>query len=49
VHLRAPLHAFYGGHLLQLGRGEAFDRVIELVCEGGSDAERERASTSTRD
>jgi dipeptidyl aminopeptidase/acylaminoacyl peptidase len=31
VHLRAPLHSFYGGHLLQLGRGEAFDRVIELM------------------
>jgi len=31
VHLRAPLHSFYGGHLLQLGRGEAFERVIELM------------------
>lgn len=31
VHLRAPLQSFYGGHLLQLGRGEAFDRVIELM------------------
>lgn len=31
AHLRAPLHAFYGGHLLQLGRAEAFERVIELI------------------
>lgn len=31
VHLRAPLHAFYGGHLLQLGRAQAFERVIELI------------------
>lgn len=31
VHLRAPLHSFYGGHLLQLGRAEAFERVIELM------------------
>ncbi len=31
VHLRAPLQAFYGGHLLQLGRAEAFERVIELM------------------
>ena len=31
VHLRAPLHSFYGGHLLQLGRGEAFERVFELI------------------
>lgn len=32
VHLRAPLQSFYGGHLLQLGRGEAFERVFELIC-----------------
>lgn len=31
LHFRAPLHSFYGGHLLQLGRGEAFERVIELM------------------
>ena len=31
VHLRAPLESFYGGHLLQLGRAEAFERVIELM------------------
>jgi pimeloyl-ACP methyl ester carboxylesterase len=31
VHLRAPLQSFYGGHLLQLGRAEAFERVIELI------------------
>jgi pimeloyl-ACP methyl ester carboxylesterase len=31
VHLRAPLESFYGGHLLQLGRGEAFERVINLM------------------
>jgi dipeptidyl aminopeptidase/acylaminoacyl peptidase len=31
VHLRAPLHSFYGGHLLQLGRAETFERVIELM------------------
>ncbi len=32
VHLRAPLQSFYGGHLLQLGRGEAFERVFELIA-----------------
>ncbi len=31
VHLRAPLHSFYGSHLLQLGRAEAFARVIDLM------------------
>lgn len=31
VHLRAPLQSFYGGHLLQLGRAEAFQGVIELM------------------
>jgi dipeptidyl aminopeptidase/acylaminoacyl peptidase len=31
VHLRAPLLAFYGGHLLQLGRAETFERVFELI------------------
>jgi pimeloyl-ACP methyl ester carboxylesterase len=31
VHLRAPLHSFYGGHLLQLGRAEAFERIFELI------------------
>lgn len=35
LHLRAPLEAFYGGHLLQLGRGEAFERVIELLSSVG--------------
>ncbi|HYP89425.1 MAG TPA: hypothetical protein VEQ59_14760 [Polyangiaceae bacterium] len=33
IHLRAPLHSFYGGHLLQLGRGEAFDAVIDLMTK----------------
>lgn len=36
VHLRAPLHSFYGGHLLQLGRGEAFERVIQLMTTRAS-------------
>jgi hypothetical protein len=31
-HLRAPLLAFYGGHLLQLGRAEPFERVVELIA-----------------
>lgn len=31
AHLRAPLQSFYGGHLLQLGRAEAFERVIDLM------------------
>jgi pimeloyl-ACP methyl ester carboxylesterase len=31
VHLRAPLQSFYGGHLLQLGRAEAFERIIDLM------------------
>lgn len=31
LHLRAPLESFYGGHLLQLGRGEAFERIITLM------------------
>jgi hypothetical protein len=35
VHLRAPLQSFYGGHLLQLGRAEAFERVIELMSTPG--------------
>lgn len=35
VHLRAPLEAFYGGHLLQLGRGQAFERIIELMTARG--------------
>jgi pimeloyl-ACP methyl ester carboxylesterase len=30
-HLRAPLHAFYGGHLLQLGRGAAFRELQEFL------------------
>lgn len=33
VHFRAPLQSFYGGHLLQLGRGEAFESVIELMTK----------------
>jgi len=33
VHLRAPLQSFYGGHLLQLGRAEAFESVIELMTK----------------
>ncbi len=33
VHLRAPLQSFYGGHLLQLGRAEAFDRIIDLISD----------------
>ncbi|HKY39463.1 MAG TPA: CocE/NonD family hydrolase [Polyangiaceae bacterium] len=33
THLRAPLHSFYGGHLLQLGRAQAFERVIELMLD----------------
>jgi dienelactone hydrolase len=32
VHLRAPLHSFYGGHLLQLGRAEAFERLFDLIA-----------------
>jgi pimeloyl-ACP methyl ester carboxylesterase len=31
VHLRAPLQSFYGGHLLQLGRAEAFEGVLQLM------------------
>ena len=31
THLRAPVQSFYGGHLLQLGRAEAFERIIELI------------------
>jgi pimeloyl-ACP methyl ester carboxylesterase len=34
THLRAPLHSFYGSHLLQLGRAEAFELVIELMRGG---------------
>jgi pimeloyl-ACP methyl ester carboxylesterase len=30
-HFRSPLVAFHGGHLLQLGRGEAFERLGELL------------------
>lgn len=31
THLRAPLHTWQGGHLLQFGRSEAFRRVGELL------------------
>ncbi len=31
AHFHAPLAAWHGGHLWQLGRGEAFERVAELL------------------
>jgi predicted alpha/beta hydrolase family esterase len=31
AHLRAPLVAFKGGHLLQVGRRESFERVYALL------------------
>jgi hypothetical protein len=31
AHFHAPLAAFHGGHLWQLGRGEAFERIAELL------------------
>jgi pimeloyl-ACP methyl ester carboxylesterase len=31
THLSAPLHTWQGGHLLQFGRGQAFERVAELL------------------
>jgi pimeloyl-ACP methyl ester carboxylesterase len=31
THFSAPLVAFRGGHLLQLGRERAFDRIYELL------------------
>jgi hypothetical protein len=31
THFSAPLVAFRGGHLLQLGRDRAFDRVFGLL------------------
>jgi pimeloyl-ACP methyl ester carboxylesterase len=34
-HLRAPLATWHGGHLLQLGRNDAFDRIAELVRRVG--------------
>ncbi|HEX6764475.1 MAG TPA: alpha/beta hydrolase family protein [Polyangiaceae bacterium] len=34
-HFRAPLAAWHGGHLLQLGRSQAFDRIAELVRSAG--------------
>jgi pimeloyl-ACP methyl ester carboxylesterase len=34
-HFRAPLAAWHGGHLLQLGRNEAWDRIAELVRRVG--------------
>lgn len=34
-HLRAELHRFAGGHLLQLGRARAFTRVMELLARTG--------------
>ncbi|MFP6686127.1 MAG: CocE/NonD family hydrolase [Polyangiaceae bacterium] len=30
-HFRAPLHRWYGGHLLQLGRGDAFREIGRLL------------------
>lgn len=35
AHLRAPLATWRGGHLLQLGRREAFERIAELVRSTG--------------
>jgi pimeloyl-ACP methyl ester carboxylesterase len=34
-HLRAELHRFEGGHLLQLGRGRAFARVLAMLQRAG--------------
>jgi predicted alpha/beta hydrolase family esterase len=31
THFSAPLIAFRGGHLLQIGRRESFERVYELL------------------
>jgi predicted alpha/beta hydrolase family esterase len=33
THLRAPLVTWQGGHLLQFGRGRAFEKVAELLRE----------------
>ncbi len=33
AHLGAPLVSWHGGHLLQLGRKDAFRRVEDLLCE----------------
>lgn len=35
AHLGAPLHAFHGGHLLQVGRDEAFREVARLLARAG--------------
>jgi pimeloyl-ACP methyl ester carboxylesterase len=34
-HFHAPLAAWHGGHLLQLGRGEGWDRIDELLKRTG--------------
>jgi predicted alpha/beta hydrolase family esterase len=34
-HFRAPLAAWHGGHLLQLGRDEAWSRIGKLVRRAG--------------
>jgi pimeloyl-ACP methyl ester carboxylesterase len=34
-HLRADLHRFEGGHLLQLGRGKAFAHVLAMLERAG--------------
>jgi pimeloyl-ACP methyl ester carboxylesterase len=34
-HFRAPLAAWHGGHLLQLGRNEAYDRLAEFLRTAG--------------
>ena len=40
LHFQAPLATFPGSHLLQLGRGEAFQRVGELLVKLGHAGER---------
>jgi pimeloyl-ACP methyl ester carboxylesterase len=34
-HFRAPLAAWHGGHLLQLGRSEGWDRIEEMLQRSG--------------
>ncbi len=35
AHLRAPLHLFHGGHLIQLGRDEGFREVARMLGRAG--------------
>ena len=46
-HFAAPIHVFPGGHLLQLGRSEGFQRVARMLADLGLVATDYSAATPT--